>query len=321
MHAHFRHYPCLLIALLALAAPGPCQTTLNISDVTSDYSGPAPINLSALRTLPGDARALPLRLPFRYGSCYRVSQGNNGGYSHHERSNRYAWDFAMPVDTPVTAAAAGRVVPVPKVEEGIGKSVVLDHGHGYYTLYAHLSRLQVSPGQRVQAGQLIALSGRDVGVAPHLHFMAATLLPVLTALPARLTDSGSPDGVPKENQQVCARTARSNGTFFDTPISADAFAAQGILLTKAPPAHALVMNRAYVVEGVTAKPFGAVFYQVRSQKGLIYTNNSIFSDERGHFRLVVESPLGRPGEQVQQLIFSHLSEQGTAVSTVVLVNR
>ncbi|UFP93559.1 M23 family metallopeptidase [Gloeobacter morelensis] len=279
-----------------------------------------PLSLPALASLPADARALPLQLPFARGACFVVTQGNQGSYSHHERSNRYAWDFAMPTGTPIAAAAAGRVVPVPKVDEGIGKSVVLDHGGGLYTLYAHLSHLRVRPGERVGAGQIIAASGRDTGVAPHLHFGAMTLLPSLTSLPARLADSAAPDGVPKQGERVCARGAAASRPS-DTPVTADAFIGQGILLKTAPPAHALVMGKSYKVAGVSARPFSAVFYQVRSLTGLIYTNNAVYSDARGRFSFEAETPLGRPGEPVQQVIFSDLARQGTAVSTVVLVER
>lgn len=79
-------------------------------------------------------------------------------------------DFAVPTGTPIAAAADG-VVALAGVLGGYGRAVLVNHGNGVSTLYAHLSAPLVSPGQRVTRGQQIALSGntgRSTG--PHLHF-------------------------------------------------------------------------------------------------------------------------------------------------------
>jgi murein DD-endopeptidase MepM/ murein hydrolase activator NlpD len=70
----------------------------------------------------------------------------------------------------VRASNMGRVVLAEELFYG-GNTVVLDHGMGIYTIYMHLSRSNVSPGEKVQKGQVIGLvgsSGRVTG--PHLHF-------------------------------------------------------------------------------------------------------------------------------------------------------
>jgi murein DD-endopeptidase MepM/ murein hydrolase activator NlpD len=90
--------------------------------------------------------------------------------------SRGAWrmhtgmDLIVTEGTPVLAAAAGRVVLVDEVS-GYGLTVLVDHGGGWQTLYAHLFELAVQPGERVQRGQPLGRVG-DSGRAstPHLHF-------------------------------------------------------------------------------------------------------------------------------------------------------
>lgn len=79
-------------------------------------------------------------------------------------------DIAVPTGTRVKAIAAGRVVQSAS-RGGYGNLVTIDHGDGMLSLYGHNSQLMVSVGDRVEAGQTVALSGstgRSTG--PHLHF-------------------------------------------------------------------------------------------------------------------------------------------------------
>lgn len=86
------------------------------------------------------------------------------------RQPHYGLDFAVPTGTPLLAAAAGRVT-LAAAFHFFGDLVVIDHGHGVNTLYAHLSRIDVSEGQMVGMGERIALSGATGRVTgPHLHF-------------------------------------------------------------------------------------------------------------------------------------------------------
>ncbi|MFU2083339.1 murein DD-endopeptidase MepM [Gallibacterium anatis] len=80
-------------------------------------------------------------------------------------------DFSMPIGTPIIAPADGVVVKVSYQAGGAGRYVMLRHGREYQTVYMHLSRSLVKPGQSVKKGQRIALSGntgRSTG--PHLHY-------------------------------------------------------------------------------------------------------------------------------------------------------
>ncbi|WP_245211802.1 M23 family metallopeptidase [Neoroseomonas oryzicola] len=86
------------------------------------------------------------------------------------RQPHYGLDFAVPTGTPLKAAAAGRVTLADEFHF-FGNLVVIDHGHGVNTLYAHLSAFEVREGQMVAKGDRVALSGATGRVTgPHLHF-------------------------------------------------------------------------------------------------------------------------------------------------------
>lgn len=79
-------------------------------------------------------------------------------------------DIAVPTGTPIKAAADG-VVVTSENAGGYGLTVIVDHGNGMSTLYAHASRLLAKPGQRVRTGDTIALVGSTgYSTGPHLHF-------------------------------------------------------------------------------------------------------------------------------------------------------
>jgi hypothetical protein len=86
------------------------------------------------------------------------------------RQPHFGLDIAGPVGTPVSAMLGGRVT-LSDDHFFFGNLLVLDHGHGVNTLYAHLSRRLVEPGAAVARGQQIALMGATGRVTgPHLHF-------------------------------------------------------------------------------------------------------------------------------------------------------
>ena len=90
--------------------------------------------------------------------------------------SRGAWKMHTGIDlivtegTPVLASAMGRVILVDEVS-GYGLTVVVDHGGGWQTLYAHLFEIAVKPGETIHRGQPLGRVG-DSGRAstPHLHF-------------------------------------------------------------------------------------------------------------------------------------------------------
>lgn len=80
-------------------------------------------------------------------------------------------DLGMPKGTPIRAALPGTVYVVRYSTTGYGYHVMIDHGGGFVTLYGHCSKLLVTEGQQVQAGDVIAevgSTGRSTG--NHLHF-------------------------------------------------------------------------------------------------------------------------------------------------------
>ena len=79
-------------------------------------------------------------------------------------------DFAAPTGTPVLASASGRVIRAGWAG-GYGQTVDIDHGRGIVTRYAHLSRMDVRPGQQVAQGQRIgAVGSTGLSTGPHLHY-------------------------------------------------------------------------------------------------------------------------------------------------------
>jgi len=103
-----------------------------------------------------------------------VTKGGNFGrrriLNGEARSPHAGVDFPALAGTPVFAAQAGKVVLAEELYYS-GNTIVIDHGYGIYTLYAHLSEIEAKPGQMVRAGEEIGkvgATGRVTG--PHLHW-------------------------------------------------------------------------------------------------------------------------------------------------------
>ncbi|MGH8121273.1 MAG: peptidoglycan DD-metalloendopeptidase family protein [Rudaea sp.] len=171
--------------------------------------------------LPGDYRAqpdsTPYRLPFGAGSQFRINQGFNGEFSHHDPASQYAVDIGMPEGTPVLAARDGVVMTVESDYYGNGldmakygdraNNIRIVHADGTMAVYAHLelesARVQV--GEHVHAGQTLALSG-DTGytTGPHLHFCIQRNANMdLISVPFEFTGAGG-DFTPTQGMMVGA---------------------------------------------------------------------------------------------------------------------
>ncbi|WP_369223842.1 peptidoglycan DD-metalloendopeptidase family protein [Streptomyces sp. R39] len=104
---------------------------------------------------------------------YRLS-ARYAAKGHRWKRRHTGQDFAVDAGTPVYAVGPGRVVTA-TCGDGFGNQVVLHHPDGYYTQYAHLSAIDVRPGQRVSAGQRVGTAGATGNAdGPHLHFEVRT---------------------------------------------------------------------------------------------------------------------------------------------------
>ncbi len=124
-----------------------------------DVGNLTPDEIIALTT--GGA-SLPMKSDFRIGASF----GATGIWARYHTGQ----DFPAPVGTPIYAPVSG-IVLSPTSASWAGTNIVIMHPNGGSTLYAHLSKRVVSPGQVVKVGDLIGyvgMTGRTFG--PHLHF-------------------------------------------------------------------------------------------------------------------------------------------------------
>ena len=97
----------------------------------------------------------------------RINPFHKGNYQHP------GVDFAAARGTEVYATAAGKVINIKRtsLQAGYGNYIVIDHGHGFVTRYAHLEDIKVRRGQKVDKGFVIGTVGNSGGsIAPHLHY-------------------------------------------------------------------------------------------------------------------------------------------------------
>ena len=104
-----------------------------------------------------------------------VSGSVSSGFGRRGRRGHSGLDMPMPLGTPIVAAMDGVVVETAtssdKRYRGYGNTVLIDHGNGLATLYAHCSKINVKKGQMVKQGDVVALVG-NTGRATtnHIHF-------------------------------------------------------------------------------------------------------------------------------------------------------
>lgn len=80
-------------------------------------------------------------------------------------------DFTAPIGTPIQSTGDGKVVRIENKASGYGRSVLIDHGFGYKTLYAHMQNIKVRPGQIIKKGEAIGTIGNSgLSTGPHCHY-------------------------------------------------------------------------------------------------------------------------------------------------------
>ena len=118
--------------------------------------------------------SLPAIQPISNKDLTRTASG--WGYRIHPiykiRKFHHGMDFTAPTGTEVYATADGTVELVDRSRRGYGNKVVIDHGFGYKTIYAHLEGFNnLRKGQKVKRGDVIAYVGNTgLSTAPHLHY-------------------------------------------------------------------------------------------------------------------------------------------------------
>jgi murein DD-endopeptidase MepM/ murein hydrolase activator NlpD len=169
--------------------------------------------LYMLRTGVVDADAYPPReespylLPWPGGMTWICTQGNRAVISHRDAWSQYAYDFAMPIGSPVLAAREGIVTKV--IDEYDGNSMDPDRPFNYVTIlqpdgtyaeYVHIRHggARVRKDERVRQGQLIAESG-NVGfsTSPHLHFQVYVIDAQYRSIPVTFRDVTIRRGIPR----------------------------------------------------------------------------------------------------------------------------
>ncbi|MBT3611560.1 MAG: M23 family metallopeptidase [Flavobacteriales bacterium] len=117
--------------------------------------------------------ALPAIQPVSNKNLSRMASGY--GYRIHPiyktRKLHTGMDFSAKTGTPIYATGDGKISKVRRSRRGYGNHVIIDHGYGYKTLYAHMSKYSVKKGQKVKRGEVIGYVGSTgTSVAPHLHY-------------------------------------------------------------------------------------------------------------------------------------------------------
>lgn len=125
------------------------------------------VTLPKLRPLRSvsDPRRLGFQWPTAYASAITSPFGMRHGEFHHGA------DIGCGIGQRIYASRAGRVTGVGDAGPVYGLAILIDHGSGYQTVYGHLSKLEVQPGQYVRSRQEIGRCGETGNASgPHVHF-------------------------------------------------------------------------------------------------------------------------------------------------------
>ncbi len=117
--------------------------------------------------------SIPAIQPISNKDLKRTASG--WGYRIHPiykiRKFHYGMDFTAPFNTEIYATGDGVIEYLTSSKRGYGNKIVINHGYGYKTLYAHLNGFNVKEGQKVKRGDVIGFVGNSgLSTAPHLHY-------------------------------------------------------------------------------------------------------------------------------------------------------
>jgi murein DD-endopeptidase MepM/ murein hydrolase activator NlpD len=125
------------------------------------------------------------------------------------RKFHYGMDFMGSTGTPVYATGDGSVIEVSRSRVGLGNYLVINHGFGYSTYYAHLSRFKIKAGDKVKRGDLIGFIGSTgTSTSPHLHYEVHK-----NGIAVNPKDYYFRDLTPAEYEKMIEISSNSNMTF------------------------------------------------------------------------------------------------------------
>jgi len=117
--------------------------------------------------------SIPAIQPVNNEDLTRMASGYGWRSDPFTKARKMHWgmDFTAPRGSPIYASGDGKIVRADNRSSGYGKHVRIDHGYGYISLYGHMSKYNVTVGQKVKRGDLIGFVGSTGrSQAPHVHY-------------------------------------------------------------------------------------------------------------------------------------------------------
>lgn len=118
-------------------------------------------------------RSIPAIIPVSTKDLTRIASGYGLRIHPVYKISKFhaGMDFTAPLGTEVYASGDGTIESVQSSKRGMGNYIVINHGFGYTSLYAHLESFNVKAGRKVRRGDIIGYVGNTgMSVAPHLHY-------------------------------------------------------------------------------------------------------------------------------------------------------
>jgi murein DD-endopeptidase MepM/ murein hydrolase activator NlpD len=155
--------------------------------------------------------SIPSIQPVANKDLKRVASGYGWRIDPHYHTKRMHWglDFTASTGTNIYASGNGKVIALEQKKWGYGNSIVIDHGYGYKTRYAHLNAFNVKLGEAVTRGQTIGFvgsTGKSTGA--HLHYEVEK-----NGKKVNPTHYFHSDLTPEEYEKMIEMSTRSNQSF------------------------------------------------------------------------------------------------------------
>jgi murein DD-endopeptidase MepM/ murein hydrolase activator NlpD len=118
-------------------------------------------------------RSIPAIIPIATKDLTRIASGFGLRIHPIYKISKFhsGMDFTAPLGTEIYASGDGTIESVNSGLRGMGNYIVINHGFGYSSLYAHLQSFSVKAGQKVHRGDVIGYVGNTgLSIAPHLHY-------------------------------------------------------------------------------------------------------------------------------------------------------